>query len=200
MTSGLEVSSASVPELALRLIAVRGTAAYAAYLVAAGAVTDVIAELHDELVAFDRELAIEVLRPGTAEQLFLELSRVTREVVLVDAAAYRDRDWAVLDRRRSSLARAGLMVFVTTPDSFGTLMQAAPNLASWLGAFVFERPRDDPGSSEARERRLAALRSWAQQSDHDVVQAATHGRLPADPEYAEWLVLLGRGDLLDDRG
>jgi hypothetical protein len=198
MTLGLDVTSASAPELALRLIAIRGTAAYAAYLVAAGAVADAIEELREELVAFDAGLAIEALRPGSGERLVLALSGVTSEVVLVDAASYGDRDWRVLDRRRSALARAGLMVFVTTPGSFGVLMQAAPNLSSWLGGFVFERPSDAAGTDEVREQRLAALRAWAQRSDADVIQAATRGQLPADPEYAEWLVLLGRGDLLDE--
>ena len=197
MTLGGGVARASVGELALRLIAIRGAAAYAAYLVAAGAVPDVIAELGEEHSAFDPELAIEVLGPGRGEQLLRELARPTREVVVVDAAGYGDRDWGLLDRRRSSLARAGLLVFVTTPASFEKLMQTAPNLASWLGAFVFEQPHDAAATASTREQRLAALRSWAQKSDADVIQAATQGQLPADPEYAEWLVLLGRGDLLD---
>lgn len=197
MTFGGGVTSASVGELALRLIAIRGAAAYAAYLVAAGAAPDVIAELGEELSAFDPELAIEILGPGSGEQLLRALARPTREVVVVDAAAYGERDWGLLDRRRSSLARAGLLVFVTTPASFEKLMQTAPNLASWLGAFVFEQAREAQGNAEAREQRLAALRSWAQKSDQDVIVAATQGLLPADPAYAEWLVLLGRGDLLD---
>jgi hypothetical protein len=198
MTLGGGVTRASAGELALRLIAIRGAAAYAAYLVPAGAVPEVIGELTEELAAFDDELAIETLGPGSGEQLLRELARPTREVVVVDAAGYGDRDWGLLDRRRSSLARAGLLVFVTTPESFEKLMQTAPNLASWLGAFVFEQAREAPGNAEAREQRLAALRAWAQRSDHDVIVAATHGRLPADPAYAEWLVLLGRGDLLDN--
>jgi hypothetical protein len=199
MTLGGGVTRASVGELALRLIAIRGAAGYAAYLVAAGAVPDVIAELGEELAAFDPELAVEALGPGSGELLLRALARPTREIVVVDAASYGDRDWGLLDRRRSSLARAGLLVFVTTPASFEALMQTAPNLASWLGAFVFEQAREAPNNAMVREQRLAALRAWAQRSDQDVIVAATHGRLPADPAYAEWLVLLGRGDLLDKR-
>jgi hypothetical protein len=30
-----------------------------------------------------------------------------------------------------------------------------------------------------------------------VIAAAAEQTLPRDPEFAEWLVLLGRGDLLD---
>jgi hypothetical protein len=46
------------------------------------------------------------------------------------------------------------------------------------------------------EQRLAALRAWASCGDAEVIQLAETGQLPRDPEYAEWLTLLGRGDLL----
>jgi hypothetical protein len=34
-------------------------------------------------------------------------------------------------------------------------------------------------------------------TDDEVIAAARSGALPRDPEYAEWLVLVGQGDLLD---
>jgi hypothetical protein len=76
-------------------------------------------------------------------------------------------------------------------------MEAAPNLASWLGGLVFSR--QDPGERLAalRQQRLASLRAWSSKTDEDVIRDAEAGTLPRDPEYAEWLVLLGRGDLLD---
>jgi hypothetical protein len=50
---------------------------------------------------------------------------------------------------------------------------------------------------QSTARRLAALRAWASKTDGEVVAAARDGTLPLDPEYAEWLVLLGHGELLD---
>jgi len=197
MTGGLAVTGASVDQLALRLVTVRGTAAYAAYLVDAGGANDAIAELADELRALDAALAVACLAPRTGEQLVTELARTASELVLVDGTALGAAEWAVLDRRRSAISHPGVLVFVTTPDGFGQLMQAAPNLASWLGGLVFERVHDVAQLAHVREQRLAALRSWAHRSDQEVVHAASHGQLPADPEYAEWLVLLGRGDLLE---
>ena len=119
------------------------------------------------------------------------------EILLVQAREFSTADWALLDRRRSSIAHRGLLIFLTTPVSFDELMRCAPNLASWLGGQVFAYPDDEPQLAAHRERRLAALRAWASRSDADVVAAARAGTLPPDPEYAEWLVLLGHGELLD---
>ncbi|HEX7837637.1 MAG TPA: hypothetical protein VF469_09255 [Kofleriaceae bacterium] len=187
-----------VPQLALRLHAERPGATYAVYVVPPGQVPGVITDLGEELSSFDPAVATAALRPATGAQLIRDLAG-TGDAVLIDAASFGRLDWSLVDRRRSSLSRGGMLVLVTTPDGFGQLMQAAPNLASWLGALAFQY--EDPSAWEAdlRARRLAALRSWAGRSDEDVVRAASQGRLPADPEYAEWLVLLGHGDLIDPR-
>lgn len=62
---------------------------------------------------------------------------------------------------------------------------------------MFAHASGDVDLGAVRAQRLEALRGWAARSDADVVRAAEQGTLPRDPEYAEWLVLLGRGDLLD---
>jgi hypothetical protein len=126
-----------------------------------------------------------------------DLAAVTADAILIDAARFARAEWLVLDRRRSALARTAVVVFATTPDGFGELMQAAPNLASWIGALAFAYEDPTAHQAELRARRLEALRAWAQKSDDDVLREARDGRLPADPEYAEWLVLLGRADLMD---
>jgi hypothetical protein len=184
-------------ELALRLNALRGTAVYAAYLAAPDQVNAAIAELEDELSAFDPSAAISVSPARSAGALVATLAAEPAEILLVQAREFSTADWALLDRRRSSIAHRGLLIFLTTPVSFDELMRCAPNLASWLGGQVFAYPDDEPQLAAHRERRLAALRAWASRSDADVVAAARAGTLPADPEYAEWLVLLGHGELLD---
>jgi len=92
-----------------------------------------------------------------------------------------------------------VLIFVTTSSSFDELMRSAPNLASWLGAEVFAYAGDGADVEATRVQRLAALWAWASRSDAEVVRAAEEGTLPRDREYAEWLVLLGRSDLLDPR-
>jgi len=184
-------------ELALRLNALRGTAVYAAYLAAPDKIDAAIAELHEELQGFDPSAAISVSSPHSAAALIFALAADPAEILLVQASAFSAADWAVLDRRRSAIAHRGLLIFLTTQASFDELMRCAPNLASWLGGQVFAYPDREPQLAAHRERRLAALRAWASRSDSDVVEAARAGTLPPDPEYAEWLVLLGHGELLD---
>jgi hypothetical protein len=191
-----QLTSISVPLLALRLYAERDTATYAVYVVPAEHIASVIAELGDELLLFDPPVVAAALHPATGAQLMQELAGVATEAVVVDAARFGRADWSLVDRRRSSLAQAGLLVWMTTPDSFDQLMAAAPNLASWLGALAYQHDDLSAQESDVRTRRLAALRGWAQRSDEDVVRAARAGELPADPEYAEWLVLLGHSDLI----
>jgi len=193
------VPDASAAELALRSVALRGTAVYGAYLAGSEEIEAAIEELEQELAALDPGVQIATLRPRDGEQLITDLATTTAELVLVDARSFAAPDWALLDRRRSSLEHRGVLIFVTTHTSFDELMRSAPNLASWLGAQVFAYAREGAGVEAARARRLAALRTWASKSDADVIREAEEGTLPRDPEYAEWLVLLGRGDLLGPR-
>ena len=87
------------------------------------------------------------------------------------------------------------------PRSFLKLQKAhsraAPNLASWIGGSVWSIDlASDALDEEERRSRLATLREWSGLSDSEVVQMAQEGNLPAEPEYVEWLVLLGREDLV----
>jgi hypothetical protein len=184
-------------ELALRLLASRGTRAYFIYLVGPGAAVVASAETELELRALDNRLTIGLLAPPSAEQLLRGWSSRKEDVLLVGAEPYVADDWRLLDRRRSDLAREGATVLMTGPSSFEALMRVAPNLASWLGGNVFARETEDSSDAEWREQRLVALRAWSGKGDREVIAAATAGALPRDPEYAEWLVLLGRENLLD---
>lgn len=195
----IRVGTLGPAELALRLDALRGTAVYAAYLAAPDQIDVATAELQEELQGFDASVTISVGSPRDASTLIATLAAEPAEIVLVQASAFSTADWAVLDRRRSSIAHRGLLVFLTTPVSFDELMQQAPNLASWLGGQVFAYPADDDGPQLAahREQRLAVLRAWASRTDAEILEAARRGALPPDPEYAEWLVLLGHSELLN---
>jgi hypothetical protein len=199
MIDGEGVVELRAAELALRLNALRGTAVYAAYLAARGTVADALSGLDEELRAFDDTVKIERLSPRDGEQLITDLQAPRAEIVLAETSSFSAEDWALLDRRRSSLAHSGVLVFVTTPSSFEELMRSAPNLASWLGGQAFAYKSEDIEIAAIREQRLAALRAWASRSDEEVIRAAQDGRLPADPEYGEWLVLLGRSDLIGSR-
>ncbi len=184
-------------ELALRLSALRGTAAYAAYLVPLPDLESVLVDLEDELRAVTSDASVQRLVPHDAVELIAQLAAIPVEVVVVDAHGFSNPEWTAIDHRRSSISHRGVLVFVTTPESFDELMRGAPNLASWLGGEVFAHPKTDARAAADREQRLDALRAWSQKADEEIVEAARAGTLPRDPDYAEWLVLLGRSDLLD---
>jgi hypothetical protein len=196
MTGVAGVGGVAAGELALRLSALRGTAAYAAYLAAAPDLEAALSELEDELRALASDTAVVRISPRNGEQLVTDLATTAVEIVVVDARTFSVHEWAQIDRRRSAIAHRGVLVFVTTPASFDDLMRYAPNLASWLGGEVFAFPNNEAAVAAHRERRLAALRAWSSKTDEEILEAARTGTLPRDPEYAEWLVLLGHGELL----
>jgi hypothetical protein len=193
------VRRVGLAELAVRLQAFAETASYVVLLASADAIPELVTELPHEIEALDEHAVVRSIAAETsAGKLIAELRSSTQGTVVINASRYDGQDWRFLDRRRSALARRGATVFVTTPGSFDELMRVAPNVASWLGALAFAWD-DTAGelTEEQKMRRLEALRAWSGKSDAEVLQAAEEGHLPRDPEFAEWLVLMGRGDLLD---
>jgi hypothetical protein len=187
-------------ELSSELVAsCGGPPSYWAYLAHPGEMARVLEELKVELQALDGQTAVDIIAPSPKPaRLVEELPESKADVLLVETQGYAEQDWATLDSRRSSLKRAqGVVVFLTTFAGFTALMRAAPNLESWLGGSVFVYEDPDAGVEELRARRLEALRSLFGKTDNQVVREAEEGRLPRDPQYAEWLSLLGRGDLLN---
>lgn len=200
MTEAIAVGQLEAGPFALRMNALRGTATYAAYLAAPDDIEFALTEIEEELRGFDPGAQIRRISLQGARELVAAFPAESDEILLIDARSFSVDDWALLDRRRSAIAHRGVTVFVMTRSSFDDLMRTAPNLASWLGGQVFMFPSHGETDAAAhRERRLAALRVWASRSDDEILEAARSGTLPPDPEYAEWLVLLGHGELLDTR-
>jgi hypothetical protein len=198
MKEGTAPKLMSPAEFALLLTALRGASAYALYSTRSSDVHAIVIDVKTELEALEAEIGVHIVEHSRgAARLLHDFPSVTAEVLLIEAEGYEEPDWRLLDRRRSALAREGVTVFFTTPSSFDSLMRVAPNLASWLGGLVFEEEDERARIEEHRARRLAALRGWSGKTDDEVVREAERGELPRDPEYAEWLVLIGRGDLLD---
>jgi hypothetical protein len=111
---------------------------------------------------------------------------------------WTSNEWSHLDLLRSQVMRDACVVLVLSRRAFEALMQRAPNLSSWLGGAVWTLDREaDLLSAEEREERLRSLRAWSGLSDNEMLTRVERGELPLEPEHAEWLVLLGRGDLLD---
>jgi hypothetical protein len=99
-----------------------------------------------------------------------------------------------LDYARDRLRDGPAGVIITTDTGVRILAAEAPSFWSWVGPRIWTVDRTagqlDP------EARLASLRQGTGWTDAAVIERAEERTLPPDPVFAEWLVLLGRGDLL----
>lgn len=99
-----------------------------------------------------------------------------------------------LDLLRNALMGRARVVIVTTSEGAAQLSDGAPNLWSWIGSRCFELEASFGVMDQAA--RLESLRNFFRISDDEVIRLAEARELPLDPAFAEWLILLGRGDLL----
>lgn len=116
--------------------------------------------------------------------------------IVTGVNGFGDADWQRVDLNRTRLQRSGTTVLVLDPAAIEQLENKAPNLASWIGGSIWRLEKPRPLDDVLVEQRLVALRQWSGLEDLEVVRRAEAGDLPPDPAYAEWLTLLGRGELL----
>jgi len=127
------------------------------------------------------------------------LTRVRRPGIKIvyGLKALSEEDWGRIDLHRSRFCHDGIVVLVVDLETAEKMVINAPFLTSWIGPSMWEIDETIPTFSEEEiEERLAALRDWFKKSDAEVIALAEARQLPGDPNYAEWLVLLGRGDLI----
>lgn len=118
-------------------------------------------------------------------------------LILWNFEKWNKNNWYELDCMRSSLMRKRGVVLILSADSAKTMFSYAPNIVSWLGSRVYSFLKDtELLSVEEIQERLTALREWSRLTDSQIIEMAEMGTLTPEPEYAEWLVLLGRGDLI----
>jgi len=153
--------------------------------------------LLDELRDLE-DLPIESVAPRTPEALVESVQAASnRTVVLSELEGFADSDWQHVDLLRSRLAREGSTILILSSSAASRFAESAPNLSSWLGSTIWRADLDaDILSPLETEQRLIALRESAGLGDDEVLARAERGELPGDPEFAEWLILLGRGDLV----
>lgn len=145
-------------------------------------------------------LPVEVLDVSEGPQL---LARRMSELpagplVLIGFEKLSAADWQHLDALRSGLAREEPVILFMTEGSADQLSRLAPNLASWVGgSYAKWDETAEVLSPDEKAARLGVLREQFGMTDDDVIRAASEHRLPREPQMSEWLVLLGRGDLLE---
>ncbi|MBD2384249.1 ABC transporter permease [Cylindrospermum sp. FACHB-282] len=119
-------------------------------------------------------------------------------LILWNFEKWDKNNWYQFDCMRSALIKKRGVVLILSPESAKTMFSYAPNIVSWLGSRVYSFLKDtELLSTEEIEERLATLREWSGLTDSQVIEMAEARTLPPEPEFAEWLVLLERGDLIE---
>lgn len=114
--------------------------------------------------------------------------------------AWEAPDWRKFDAERSKLDRSAVGgALLLSERAVYKLYTSAPNITSWLGARVYKLEQDTEYLTEGeREERLQSFRVEYGFSDAEVIEMANAKSLPSEPHFGEWLILLGREDLLDE--
>ena len=159
------------------------------------ALTDVKDELEVVLAA-----NIRVVTAGTVpiHDFIAAINRSSEDVVLVAGLdEWTDEHWIAFDIQRSSLERKGAVVLFLSAPSVLRLSNHAPNIRSFVGGSIFQlAPGGGLFSESDRRLRIKELEDYYGATSDEVVARATQRNLDPDPNFVEWLVLLGRGDLV----
>ncbi|SPE37364.1 hypothetical protein SBA6_70006 [Candidatus Sulfopaludibacter sp. SbA6] len=168
-------------------------------LVASSAATEFVSELREELdLQIAGSLGLIEVAELTAIALLDQLRTGGDAVVLMAGFdRWGDSQFVALDVNRSRLDTGAFLIFHVDLKTAGRFLDHAPNIRSFLGPNIFA-PVPDTSSMGPREisDRLNQLRTHYGMSDAEVIDRAAKNDLPAEPDFIEWLVLLGRSELV----
>ena len=161
---------------------------------------ELIEELNDAITIF-AECEINVISSQQEiENLIAQIDNATEDyLILYRLENWSKEDWNKFDGYRSRLDKHKLGgLIVLSSDAAKQMARDAPNFYSWLGSKIYNLELNaELLSEQEKELRLSALREWSNKSDTEIITLAEANKLPSDPEYGEWLILLDRGDLIE---
>ncbi|HXB71676.1 MAG TPA: hypothetical protein VNY05_25795 [Candidatus Acidoferrales bacterium] len=132
------------------------------------------------------------------EKLRSDLNESKSDPALITDLDQADADyWSAMDVNRSALLREGAVVLWLSSFGLANLCGYAPNIRSFVGGSIFNLGTDGEAMTlDERDLRIAELESHFELKSADVIKRGESGVLPTEPHFVEWLVLLGRGDLV----
>jgi len=182
-----------------RRLDIRGETAWLAVLSPAADSTAALDQLQTELRSILQKPARVIpLEPSTFEELQAALHQPEDDaVILSSGTGLTQEKWRSLDIMRSAMERKGPVILWLSTDDVANLTAHAPNIRSFIGASIFLAGPDGGIMTDAeRQERLNELSQHFGFTGDEAVRRAEARELPHEPEFVEWLVLLGRGDLL----
>jgi len=200
MSKPFELPAIAAWPLAARIASTPSVNEWIVLVAPSGSVEAIAADLADQLESLV-EMKVERLEVSSVDDLMKVIeTHDESQLVLHGLDGLRPEDWRRVDMYRSRLARQPPIVLVLSDEAVRLLSWYAPNLRSWVGGSVFRVEPEEGLSEERREQRLTALREHFGFDDAELERRARAGALPPEPDIAEWLVLIGRGDLIPDGG
>jgi hypothetical protein len=193
-----EFSSQSALEIAERL-QIRGANAWIAVLAppdnAHEALNGLRAAMSSLLQTATRILD---LKDSTFDNLFQNLHQPSTGGIILNAEGQlTPESWTSLDLMRSAMERSGPIVLWAPPEAIAKVSEFAPNVRSFIGSSVFNvGPDGGFMTPDERKTRLEELVQHYGLTSEEFIQRVMAGQRGSDPHFIEWLVLLGRGDLV----
>ncbi|AFY74069.1 hypothetical protein Syn7502_02045 [Synechococcus sp. PCC 7502] len=192
----------SLDELLIKRIIHLDSNIWAVLVVKSEDIPSTVVDLQDTLEIFIKSEIAVISGQNGVRELIEQVKKAEQDYILLwQLELWQTADWKSFDALRSRLDKGdkGGLILLTEESTY-SLLHNAPNFASWLGAKVFYFEKDaEILTEEEAHIRLSALQEWTGKSNDEVIKLAENLQLPHDPEYAEWLILLNRGDLLEQQ-
>jgi hypothetical protein len=182
-----------------RRLEIRGQDSWFAVVASGGeqgdALTNFTLDLESTLGVRIRQLSIQGQPLAVVRKLLARPP--TGTVILTGFETFDPTRWTAWDINRSGLVRPGPIVLWLSAKALTDLCRNAPNIRSFIGASMFALSPSGEAMTEAEVRaRTQELETHYRMRGEEVIECAVAGNLPPDPQFVEWLILLGRGDLV----
>lgn len=196
MSAGISLPPIAAWPLAARLSVAPGDNPWALLAVVSDRVEAESQALVDEIAPL-LDAPVALVRVGSAQMLIEHVQANQQSaLVIVGLDGFDADEWRRLDVNRSNLMRTLPAVLILDEARVSIMLEHAPNLWSWLGGAAWRAIPETGLDDEQRAQRLSALREHFGFDDAELVRRAEAGILEPEPDLAEWLVLIGRGDLI----
>ena len=182
-----------------RRLEIRGTDSWFAIVgpddVEGEALADFTLELEATLGAPIGSLSVKGMPLATVRKLLAQPS--TDTVILSGFESFKPPVWRMWDINRSGFVRPGPIVLWVSTGALTKLCISAPNIRSFVGGSMFVLSPSGQAMTEAEVRaRTQELETHYGMRGDEVIARAIAGNLPPEPQFVEWLILLGRRDLV----